>query len=221
METTTATCRPREPSPSTLHNSYDWESSVLGPVELFSSFGDSVLPPAGDWSLGLDTYSGNINEVDWSVVQGVGDPFVFENNVRSGHLDASEMLPGYDPNPDLMFNQPSSSSRIMPESEARPADQSYSPSAMSQSSSSQGKAPQTQRRSPPVDPVTALKRQRNNVAARKYRQKRIDRINELEEELRGVKQERDDLRLRLARQEAETAALRSMLQLNSGKASKG
>ncbi|KAI0837398.1 hypothetical protein F5Y06DRAFT_271616 [Hypoxylon sp. FL0890] len=139
--------------------------------------------------------------------------------MSSGHLDASEMLPGYETNPDLLFNQPSGS-HTMPESEAGPASQSYSPSAMSQSSSSQGKAPKTQRRSPPVDPVTALKRQRNNVAARKYRQKRIDRIAELEEELRGVKQERDDLRIRLARQEAEAAALRSMLQMNSGKGAK-
>ena len=47
-------------------------------------------------------------------------------------------------------------------------------------------------------------------------QKRIDRINELELELDEVKQERDDLKLRLARQEAEAAALRTMLQMKSG-----
>jgi hypothetical protein len=76
------------------------------------------------------------------------------------------------------------------------------------------------RRFPPVDHVTVLKRQRNNVAARKYRQKRIDRISELESELDDVKQERDDLKLRLARQEAETAALRSMLQMKSGESRK-
>ncbi|RYO86090.1 hypothetical protein DL764_009063 [Monosporascus ibericus] len=71
----------------------------------------------------------------------------------------------------------------------------------------------------PVDPITAVKRQRNNEAARKYRQKRIDRITELESELAVVKQERDDLRIRLARQEAETAALRSVMsQLKSGSA---
>lgn len=87
-------------------------------------------------------------------------------------------------------------------------------------SSSQGQTPKTQVRSPPVDPVTALKRQRNNVAARKYRQKRIDRISELEAELKDVKDERDDLRIKLARQEAEAAALRSMLQMNSGKGMK-
>ncbi|KAI0182090.1 hypothetical protein GGR52DRAFT_568293 [Hypoxylon sp. FL1284] len=83
-------------------------------------------------------------------------------------------------------------------------------------SSSRGHTPKTQGRSP-VDPATALKRQRNNVAARKYRQKRIDRISELETELKEVKEERDDLRIRLARQEAETAALRSMLRISSGK----
>jgi hypothetical protein len=76
------------------------------------------------------------------------------------------------------------------------------------------------RRSPPVDHVTALKRQRNNVAARKYRQKRIDRISELESELDEVKQERDDLKLRLARQEAEAAALRTMLGIKLGEARK-
>ncbi|KAI0407959.1 hypothetical protein F4802DRAFT_495115 [Xylaria palmicola] len=76
------------------------------------------------------------------------------------------------------------------------------------------------RRSPPVDHVTALKRQRNNVAARKYRQKRIDRISELESELEEMKQDRDDLKIRLARQEAETAALRTMLQIKSGETQK-
>ncbi|KAM0815445.1 putative BZIP domain-containing protein [Seiridium cardinale] len=72
------------------------------------------------------------------------------------------------------------------------------------------------KRSPPVDPETALKRQRNNVAARKYRQKKIDRISELEGELKEVKDERDDLRVRLARQEAEVAALKSLFKMKAG-----
>lgn len=71
-----------------------------------------------------------------------------------------------------------------------------------------------------VDPDVILKRQRNNVAARKYRQKRIDRIDELEAEVEEIKKERDDLRLRLARQEAETAALKMMLQMKNGEAAK-
>ena len=49
------------------------------------------------------------------------------------------------------------------------------------------------------------------MAARKYRQKKIDRISELESEVGQLQEERDALRIKLARQEAETAALREML----------
>ena len=56
-----------------------------------------------------------------------------------------------------------------------------------------------------------VKRHRNNIAAKKYRQKKVDRIKELEDEVDHVKRERDELRIKLARQEAETAALREML----------
>lgn len=69
------------------------------------------------------------------------------------------------------------------------------------------------------DPDVVVKRQRNTIAARKYRQKRLDRIQELEDALKAVTGERDELKLRLARQEAETAALREMMQMKSGKGS--
>ncbi|KAF7545953.1 hypothetical protein G7Z17_g8783 [Cylindrodendrum hubeiense] len=67
--------------------------------------------------------------------------------------------------------------------------------------------------SPPEDDPAAvvLKRQRNTVAARKYRQKRLDRIAELEEALAEMTGDRDDLRLKLARREAEVDALREVL----------
>ncbi|GAP83664.2 putative b-zip transcription factor idi-4 protein [Rosellinia necatrix] len=110
----------------------------------------------------------------------------------------------------------------MPSATSMPASQP-DPYSMSPPSIHYDQAPLAtsgKRRTPPVDHVTALKRQRNNVAARKYRQKRIDRINELELELDEVKQERDDLKIRLARQEAEAAALRTMLQMKSGEGQK-
>lgn len=66
------------------------------------------------------------------------------------------------------------------------------------------------------DPDTVLKRQRNTIAARKYRQKRLDRVKELEDALESMTQDRDNLRLRLARQEAETAALKEMMKMKSG-----
>ena len=64
-------------------------------------------------------------------------------------------------------------------------------------------------------PAAALKRHRNTLAARKYRQKRLDRIAELEMALDAMTRERDELRLRLARQEAETSTLKEMLKLKS------
>ncbi|KAK0748964.1 hypothetical protein B0T18DRAFT_405520 [Schizothecium vesticola] len=77
-------------------------------------------------------------------------------------------------------------------------------------------ASEAARRSASPDPDTVVKRQRNNVAAKKYRQKKIDRIQELEDVVDEVKRERDELRIRLARQEAETEALREMLKMKMG-----
>lgn len=90
---------------------------------------------------------------------------------------------------------------------------SSSPSADSSSSSSGGGSKRKAPSSPPEDPAAAkdLKRQRNTLAARKYRQKRLDRISELEQALADMTSDRDDLRLKLARREAEVDALREML----------
>lgn len=85
----------------------------------------------------------------------------------------------------------------------------------SSSSASEGSSGSGKRKHPAdeedVEADKALKRQRNTMAARKYRQKRLDRISELEKALDERTDERDDLRLQLARREAEVAALREML----------
>ena len=64
---------------------------------------------------------------------------------------------------------------------------------------------------PSEDPQTVIKRQRNTMAARKYRQKRLDRIADLERALGDMTNERDELKLQLARKEAEVEALREIL----------
>ncbi|EJP71026.1 hypothetical protein ACQRIT_003052 [Beauveria bassiana] len=61
------------------------------------------------------------------------------------------------------------------------------------------------------DSQTVIKRQRNTMAARKYRQKRLDRISDLEHSLSDMTDQRDALKLQLARKEAEVDALREML----------
>lgn len=65
----------------------------------------------------------------------------------------------------------------------------------------------------PVSVDRIEKRQRNNVAARKYRQKRIDRIEELEAALSSMTKERDDLRIKAARSDAEIQLLKDMLHI--------
>ncbi|RMJ15699.1 hypothetical protein CDV36_004653 [Fusarium kuroshium] len=81
------------------------------------------------------------------------------------------------------------------------------------SAASSGSSSSHKRKSSPEDESAAvtLKRQRNTLAARKYRQKRLDRISELEAALAAMTSERDDMRLQLARREAEVDALREML----------
>lgn len=56
-----------------------------------------------------------------------------------------------------------------------------------------------------------LKRQRNTIAARKYRQRKIERVEQLEKALEEMARERDELKLRLASKEAETELLKSMM----------
>lgn len=57
----------------------------------------------------------------------------------------------------------------------------------------------------------AEKRMRNTLAARKYRQKRLDRITELEQALEAMTKDRDDLKMRLAREEAQNKILKEVL----------
>ncbi|KAB8235329.1 uncharacterized protein BDW43DRAFT_269818 [Aspergillus alliaceus] len=59
--------------------------------------------------------------------------------------------------------------------------------------------------------MTVSKRRRNTMASRRYRQKGRDRIAELECALRDMERERNELRLRLARKEAEVEALKELL----------
>jgi hypothetical protein len=55
------------------------------------------------------------------------------------------------------------------------------------------------------------KRQRNTEAARRYRQRKLDKLSTVEEALLAMTKERDDLRLELARARAEADILKGMV----------
>lgn len=61
------------------------------------------------------------------------------------------------------------------------------------------------------EPTQTAKRLRNNAAAAKYRQKKLDRIAELEAALAETSKERDDLKLELAKRDAEVELLKRLL----------
>ncbi|UPX20987.1 uncharacterized protein EKO05_0011193 [Ascochyta rabiei] len=66
--------------------------------------------------------------------------------------------------------------------------------------------------SPPTEPSSRVeKRKANTLAARRYRQKRVDQMSGLEAELKEVKTERDDMKVRCAKLEGEVEALRALL----------
>ncbi|TKA22726.1 hypothetical protein B0A50_08385 [Salinomyces thailandicus] len=77
--------------------------------------------------------------------------------------------------------------------------------------SSTSSARKSSTRSPDEVPNRDRKRQRNTAAARRYRQRKTDRVAELEDALAAVSKERDDLKLRLARSEAETGILKELV----------
>jgi hypothetical protein len=60
-------------------------------------------------------------------------------------------------------------------------------------------------------PNRVEKRTRNTLAARRYRQKRVDQVSHLESALKETESERDDLKVRVARLEGELEALRGLL----------
>ncbi|KAF1941215.1 hypothetical protein EJ02DRAFT_206990 [Clathrospora elynae] len=61
------------------------------------------------------------------------------------------------------------------------------------------------------EPSRVEKRKANTLAARRYRQKRVDQMSTLEAELNEVKNERDGLKVRNARLEGEVETLRALL----------
>jgi hypothetical protein len=60
-------------------------------------------------------------------------------------------------------------------------------------------------------PSRIEKRESNTLAARRYRQRRVDQMKNLEMELEKIKRERDELRIRVSKLEGETEALRSLV----------
>lgn len=196
---------------------YDYDFG-LGPDTggIFQGLGDCL-----DWNLGAETAVAD-DSATAGLLDDLAVPNVDSMGVTMGSTTALEMPDNFlsqhlantftmttTPNtsqssttstPLTLTNNPSKSPSSIPGTSAFSLNPSPAPSS------------QKRKASPEEDESTiAIKRQRNTAAARKYRQKRLDRVTELENALKAMTGDRDDLRLRLARKEAEVDALREML----------
>ncbi|KAL4955931.1 hypothetical protein BDW69DRAFT_182108 [Aspergillus filifer] len=180
--------------------------------------GDSVSSGLNQLDLtttaGYPTNSTSADAIDWATLGCLPGPSngPSEHPANSLGSQSQGFTPSVD-SPDPRFDQqlltnPSTShttttttSTIQPtNSKSMPATTLPTPSASDSRESS-----------PKENPSRITKRQLNTMAARRYRQRRLDRMTQLEEELEAVKRERDELKMRVSKLEGETEALRTML----------
>jgi len=94
------------------------------------------------------------------------------------------------------FHPPSTSTSASTHPARPPASQSKSPASSSSPSSPNSKV---------------HKRTLNTLAARRYRQKRVDQMAELEQKLKESEKEKEELQIRVARLKGEVEVLRGLL----------
>ncbi|RSM10865.1 hypothetical protein CEP52_003345 [Fusarium oligoseptatum] len=181
----------------------------------FANLDTDAIYQSLDWNLDTDT---SLGVLDGAVLPDMNTAGVGQD------LGIGEDFLSQEP-PIININtQPTSSPPLAPPTTTTTTSNNKSPSipgtstfslhpSPAASAASSGSSSSHKRKSSPEDESAAvtLKRQRNTLAARKYRQKRLDRISELEAALAAMTSERDDMRLQLARREAEVDALREML----------
>jgi len=102
---------------------------------------------------------------------------------------------------------------LNPTSEA-PIQEPYTPISVETMPTNNPGAPQTppsSKTQSPMDDFRVKKRTLNTLAARRYRQKRVDQVASLENALRESEKEKDALKTRVARLEGEVEILRALV----------
>jgi hypothetical protein len=174
--------------------STDWSTLSSAPSIGFNSFADSSFKSLFSQEMGRiadpdlssfqhpDYLSGVSGSQPMSAVTATSTVYASSSNV--GGQD-------YLPNPSNVSESP--------ESRGSPSEKSSTTKGSSANTKSSG------------DPSRIEKRKQNTLAARRYRQKRVDQMSSLESTLKGVQSERDTLKVRVARLEGEVEVLRQLL----------
>jgi len=169
--------------------------------------------PSIDWPFGLNDPSLSLNNFS-SDLQSIAPsgPSSDASNSPPGHVapqaNTASSVRRSPPSASVssLSKLSDSSTRHAPYPKSKPA-----PKASSSSASINSTTPPDPEGDLDDEDDKLLRRNRNTLAARKYRQKRTDRIAELEEALAVMAKERDALRLNLSRKDAEVGILKEML----------
>ncbi|KAL4922391.1 hypothetical protein BDW62DRAFT_52320 [Aspergillus aurantiobrunneus] len=147
--------------------------------------------------------------IDWAALGCLpgSSPDGLSEHPTSLESQGQGFTPSVDP-PDPLFDNPQPTT-------AASSTKSNPSLAMRSATSLPTPSPASRESSPKENPSRVTKRQLNTMAARRYRQRRLDRMTQLEEELEAVKRERDELKMRVSKLEGETEALRSMVKEKS------
>ncbi|KXH42851.1 L-amino acid oxidase [Colletotrichum simmondsii] len=176
-----------------------------------SSRDDSIAAPGALHTGREDVFLGMLGSIEPSQSPG---PHDCRPSQTTTHRSPQESIPTTLDNPESIFSSTfpprSTTSDLLATQPSAPATQRRNHSASGTKRKANG-SPTTELDSIDEDDANAIKRQRNTVAARRYRQKGRDRIMELESALKVVEEERDKLKLQLARKEAEVDALREIM----------
>lgn len=178
--------------PDPAQQDFDWTALGLDPLgtQLLLPDQSQQLMLGGD----LSANSLDLTSTATSTMGSTGADQLFAEHTLHPHSTGHLTPPSTrNPTPPYTMNLPTSNiNSYMPES---------SPSHSSSHSDD----------APPSKEDASVKRQRNTMAARRYRQRRLDRLADLERQLAEMTADRDDLRVKLARREAEVGALRDVL----------
>lgn len=177
----------------------DWTTLSSVPSTGLTSFGDSSFKPLFNQDM-VPAMNANLSSVEYSdSFPAISGSLPMSTTTTNSTIYASSNQSG---GQDYLPTH--SNASASPDSRDSPSDKS----------STKGSSTNTRSGN---DPGRIEKRKQNTLAARRYRQKRVDQMNSLESTLKEVKSERDSLRVRCARLEGEVEVLRQLLRSQGGR----
>ncbi|KAG5663583.1 hypothetical protein KAF25_001519 [Fusarium avenaceum] len=189
------------------------EGGFVGPEGGLGTGGMLLTPSFGNWTPQLDDVAASYPLWDPLAYVEKDQSLQTVSHVEQPNEEESLLFPSPVPNP---FSLDSSAlEKPFFDATSTPVTTESTPLVSCSNFANLQDPPKQLRKGKETSTALLDKRQRNNIAARKHRQKKTDRIHELEKMLREVLEEKDDLKLCLARREAEVNALRLMLNMKN------